>query len=662
MNSQFFHNDPYKIGVRKNQGFSEVKGQNFPSAQGKRLKLTTLITLIAITLILVAAAIASYRVVRELLLNSSKQKALLKVEQGRQEIDRWLAVRKAEVATMADTPILATMDWQVVEPYLKSQQKRLKEYNYLVMAFVDGAYFNSNIGKVKANISDRTWFKSTIAGKVTANDPVISRSIGKEVILIGAPIGSPDQPLGVLGGGILVDRVVEVVQSLKLGQDSYAFALNSEGRVIFHPDPNLRGTQEKPAVSLLTGQDASLAAIARQMVNQQQGIELVKLNGIWRYVAYTYLQEANWSVALVILPSTIESDLDALNLLGVILGSVLIVAVVGVWQQVRLLEQAQAISEEKSQLYAQTQEQVELLNQYLLQRQEVERQLREQTKYLEQTLTELGQIQSQLIQNEKMSSLGQLVAGIAHEVNNPANFIYANLSYIDQYTQKLLELLNTYQQYYPNPTPEIIAQSEAIELEFLRQDLLKLVASMKVGSERIRDIVKSLRNFARLDESELKEVDIHEGINNTLMILQHRLNSRGDRPNIQVVTEYSQLPLVYCYAGQLNQVFLNIINNAIDALDECDRQAEICRIKISTSLDSSEQIKICIADNGVGMTEEVKKRLFDPFFTTKPVGKGTGMGLSISYQIITKRHQGKLWCVSEAGQGTEFWLEIPIFQ
>jgi len=638
-----------------------VKGQNFPSAQGKRLKLTTLITLIAITLILVAAAIASYRVVRELLLNSSKQKALLKVEQGRQEIDRWLAVRKAEVATIADTPILATMDWQVVEPYLKSQEKRLKEYRHLSMAFLNGSRFMTNIGKTN-DASNRDWFKSAVAGKITANDPTVSRSKGGDQILIGAPIGSPDKPLGALAGAILVDRVVEVVQSLKLGQDSYAFALNSEGRVIFHPNPALRGTKEKPAASLLTGEDASLAAIARQMVNKQQGIELVKLNGTWRYVAYTYLQEANWSVALVILPSTIESDLDALNLLAVILGSVLIVAVVGVWQQVRLLEQAQAISEEKSQLYAQTQEQVELLNQYLLQRQEVEKQLRDQTKYLEQTLTELGQIQSQLIQNEKMSSLGQLVAGIAHEVNNPANFIHANLSYIDQYTQKLLELLNTYQQHYPDPTPEIQAQSETIELDFLRQDLLKLVASMKAGSERIRNIVKSLRNFARLDESELKEVDIHEGINNTLMILQHRLNSRGDRPNIQVVTEYSQLPLVYCYAGQLNQVFLNIINNAIDALDECHNQAERCLIKISTSLDSSERIKICIADNGVGMTEEVKKRLFDPFFTTKPVGKGTGMGLSISYQIITKRHQGKLWCVSEEGKGTEFWLEIPIFQ
>jgi signal transduction histidine kinase len=261
-----------------------------------------------------------------------------------------------------------------------------------------------------------------------------------------------------------------------------------------------------------------------------------------------------------------------------------------------------------------------------------------------------------------MSSLGQLVAGIAHEVNNPVNFIHANLSYIDQYTNELIELINIYQQHYPHPVPEIKAKSEAIELEFLSQDLLKMVASMKLGSERIRNIVKSLRNFARLDESELKDVDIHEGLNNTLMILQHRLNATGDCPNIKVVTEYGNLPLVHCYAGQLNQVFLNIINNAIDALDECHSQQAISQIKISTSLHSSERVRICIADNGVGIRDEVKKHLFDPFFTTKPVGKGTGMGLSISYQIVTQRHQGQLWCVSELEKGTEFWLEIPIFQ
>jgi len=274
---------------------------------------------------------------------------------------------------------------------------------------------------------------------------------------------------------------------------------------------------------------------------------------------------------------------------------------------------------------------------------------------------ELRDTQAQLIQSEKMSSLGQLVAGIAHEVNNPANFIHGNLSYLSQYTQDLLELVQLYQKYYPHPVSEIQAKSEEVDLEFLIEDLSKLLNSMKVGSERIRDIVKSLRNFSRLDEADFKAVDIHEGMESTLMILQNRLKARHQHPGIEVIKEYGDLPLIECYAGQLNQVFMNILANALDALDERD-QEETKTIRISTSLYNSEFVRICIADNGCGMTEEVKKRLFDPFFTTKPVGKGTGMGMSISYQIVTKKHQGQLWCRSEPGEGTEFWIEIPLHQ
>jgi signal transduction histidine kinase len=184
---------------------------------------------------------------------------------------------------------------------------------------------------------------------------------------------------------------------------------------------------------------------------------------------------------------------------------------------------------------------------------------------------------------------------------------------------------------------------------------------MKVGSERIRDIVKSLRNFSRLDEADFKAVDIHEGIESTLMILQNRLKARLTHPAIEAIKEYGNLPLIECYAGQLNQVFMNILTNALDALDE-QNQVETKTIRISTSLSDSQVVKICIADNGCGMTDEVKKRLFDPFFTTKPIGKGTGMGMSISYQIVTKKHQGKLWCRSEPGEGTEFWIELPLHQ
>ena len=643
--------------------FSKVSQvqNNSQQAERKKRKVTTFLVLVGFTLIVSAAAIASYLIIYELLLNTSKQKALLKVQQGRGEIDEWLETRKTEIATIADTPTLATMDWNVVEPYLKSQIKRIDEYQQLTMAFPDGSRFNTQVGKAKGTVADRPFFLSAMAGKVTANDPVISRSLGVAQIQIGAPIGSPEKPLGALSGAIPIDRVINILQSLQLSQGSYAFALNSEGRVIVHPDPSLRGTTEKPATSLLESKDLNFATLARRMVNKEQGIELIKIDGIWQYVAYTPLQQANWSVALVIPRPIIESSLDALNLLTLILGSVLIVAIIGGWRQVQLSEEAQASAEEKAHLYAQTQEQVELLNQSLLQQKQMENQLRQQTEYLEQTLRELRQIQGQLIQSEKMSSLGQLVAGIAHEVNNPAAFIYGNLSHVSQYTQNLLELVELYQQYYPVPVLEIKAKSEDVDLEFLSEDLSKLLTSMQVGAERIRDIVKSLRSFSRLDESEVKAVNIHEGLDSTLMILQSRLNGSPKYAGIEVIKEYGNLPDIECYAGQLNQVFMNILTNAIDALENRDR-VEKKIIRITTSLYKSDRVRISIADNGCGMTEEVKQRLFDPFFTTKPIGKGTGMGLSISYQIVTIEHRGRLYCISEPGAETEFLIEIPLHQ
>lgn len=298
-----------------------------------------------------------------------------------------------------------------------------------------------------------------------------------------------------------------------------------------------------------------------------------------------------------------------------------------------------------------------------------ETQLRQQAQALEQTLRELQQTQTKLVQSEKMSSLGQLVAGVAHEVNNPVNFIYGNLAHAQTYTQDLLSLVTLYQQHYPNPAAEIETELEDLDLEFIAQDLPKLLTSMKVGADRIREIVRSLRNFSRLDEAEMKPVDVHEGLESTLMILQNRLKAKSDQPQIHVIKEYSELPLVECYAGQLNQVFMNIISNAIDALEERENQydfqdikQDLSQIHIYTEMVDSHQIRIRIADNGNGVPEKIKHRLFDPFFTTKAVGKGTGLGMSISYQIITEKHNGSLRCHSVAGQGAEFIIEIPIRQ
>ncbi|MBD1930958.1 MULTISPECIES: PAS domain-containing sensor histidine kinase [Cyanophyceae] len=301
------------------------------------------------------------------------------------------------------------------------------------------------------------------------------------------------------------------------------------------------------------------------------------------------------------------------------------------------------------------------------------RQFQEQATKLEQTLYELQQTQAQLVQTEKMSSLGQLVAGIAHEINNPVNFIYGNLIHTDNYIQDLLNLLHLYNKNYPNPTAEIRDEIEAIDVDFLIEDLPKMLSSMKVGAERIRQIILSLRNFSRLDEAEMKAVDIHEGIDSTLLILQNRLKAKTDYPGIQLIKEYGNLPQVECYAGQLNQVFMNLIANAIDALEleTCDlalgagkdsSQSPIPTIRISTKVQNNNQVVIRIADNGTGMTQAMKQQLFNPFFTTKPVGKGTGLGLSISYQIIVEKHGGELNCISAPGKGTEFAIKIPIRQ
>lgn len=270
-----------------------------------------------------------------------------------------------------------------------------------------------------------------------------------------------------------------------------------------------------------------------------------------------------------------------------------------------------------------------------------------------------------MIQSEKMSSLGQLVAGVAHEINNPVSFIHGNLEHVTNYTDDLLNFIQLYQQHYPNPAPDIQQQAADIDLEYISADLPKTLSSMKTGTKRIREIVLSLRNFSRMDEADLKRVNIHDGIDSTLLILQHRFKATTQRPEIKIIKQYTNLPLVECYAGQLNQVFLNIISNSIDAVEQSNTARSIEEIRqnpncitITTSLVNSKWVQIQIADNGIGIPEEIKQRIFDPFFTTKPIGKGTGMGMSISYQIIEK-HSGKIEFTSTFGQGTEFIIQIP---
>ncbi|MBD1823655.1 PAS domain-containing protein [Cyanobacteria bacterium FACHB-DQ100] len=287
----------------------------------------------------------------------------------------------------------------------------------------------------------------------------------------------------------------------------------------------------------------------------------------------------------------------------------------------------------------------------------IEEKLRQQTAQLEQALRNLQSSQTQLIQSEKMSSLGQLVAGIAHEINNPVSFIHGNLTYLHDYVTEILTLLNLYQLHHPFPHPAVQRQLQATDFEFIHSDLPNLLNSMEIGTTRIREIVLSLRNFSRLDEADFKAVDLHEGLESTLLILQHRLKPSPQRPEILIVRDYAALPQIECRAGQINQVFMNLLSNAIDALEATAQP----RITIRTSV-VDDWVEIAIADNGMGVPEPIQQRIFDPFFTTKPVGKGTGMGMSISYQIIVEKHHGKLYCHSTPGQGAEFVVELPIRQ
>lgn len=297
---------------------------------------------------------------------------------------------------------------------------------------------------------------------------------------------------------------------------------------------------------------------------------------------------------------------------------------------------------------------------------DLENRVKDRTQQLEQTLFELRTTQTQLVQTEKMSSLGQLVAGVAHEINNPVNFIYGNLIYVAEYTEAILGLTELYQQHYPESVPEIEAEIEDIDIEFIKEDLPRMIGSMKVGADRIKEIVKSLRNFSRMDEAEVKTVDIHEGIESTLMILHNRIKAKPEHPKIKIIKEYGNSLPCECYVGQLNQVFMNLLSNAIDAIDEYNQNRSFAEVQANPSYiriqtyDDNGAVKIAIADNGAGIPEEARQKLFDPFFTTKAIGKGTGLGLAISYQIITEKHQGQLVCISEPGQGAKFEITLPL--
>jgi signal transduction histidine kinase len=634
--------------------------------KGKRSNVNlSLILISSIILAFGTTALFSYVIVRTLLLEALKANTIQEVQKASYEIDQWLSTLITQTEILADHPSVRSLNWSIAEPYLQLELQRMPNFVSLVVAKPDGSYSSSRSGFVKGkNLKQRAYFQKALAGKTLIDNPVLgyagheweshiattiwsvppfrhglitnqAASIRtRSLISLSLPANPYQKPLpiGVFSGTVSIKHLSSIVQKIAHTSDHYAFVLDSAGYPLAHPDQNLL-TQHH---SFLTAKDIGLTKTSRAMVDRQQGIELVKLSGKSFYIAYSPLNQAQWSLALVIPQESLERHLVLLDLLGLLIAIILVVVIILAIKLAGLFQQTRKQSQELGDAYI-----------------------------------TLQKTQVELIQKAKMSSLGQIVAGVAHEINNPVSFIYGNLTPTAEYAESILQLLQSYQQHYPHPHPDLQDQLAALDLEFIMEDLPKLLGSMKVGATRIREIVLSLRNFSRLDEAEVKAVNIHEGIDSTLMILQTRFQANSEHSEIQVIKKYGQLPLVECYAGQLNQVFMNICINAIDALTEREQQRSPqdiadnpSKITIWTEFTPEQpipNITIRIIDNGIGIRDTVKSHIFEPFFTTKPVGKGTGLGLSISYQIIVEKHLGSLVCHSTPGS-TEFIITIPQLQ
>lgn len=572
-------------------------------------------------------------------------------------------------------------------------------YPYVVRNKQTGLVESPILGNTSREDFQRNYFKQPIAeGKPIWLEPerYPENSLTPPQTLVSTSYSMPfynsqKQLLGVLSQDLELGFLSDKLNVPVMRDAGYFVLVSAKGNLIAYPPTPQQALDLKPFPDLNNYQGLWSQIQSSLQTGQNNGVLRWRdANGKSEYWGFQRIPNNNWVVMAVVPESVVLGPVWrflAAGILGAVIGASIVQGIVVFLFVRRLNQRLQPIMDECNRLAEMNAKSEELMNRedelgrltisfYALLGQVTvnERRLRKETAKSAQALQALQQTQAQLIQTEKMSSLGQLVAGVAHEINNPINFIYGNLPHAADYTEDLLNLVKLYDRKYADADADIKNYRNEIDLEFLVDDLPRMLESMQIGADRIREIVLSLRNFSRLDEAEMKRVNVHEGIDSTLLILQNRLKDTAGHPGIDVVKQYGDLPSIECYAGQLNQVFMNILSNAIDALDQYNqtRSPEAIAANPATITIQTETIKspngqpisvgIRISDNGPGIPPEHQKRLFDPFFTTKPVGKGTGLGLSISYQIVVEKHHGVLRCASEPDKGAEFWIEIPIRQ
>ncbi len=778
-------------------------------SRGYRLRYIAALLILGGTIAASIAGYMSYQSVRRLIVKNLEQNALLEVRNRSNKIDRWIETRKAEIETLANTPPVRSMNWLVAQPYLKSEVNRLPEFEHFALIEPDGSYFTTKVGRAAANVSDRRHFQKAMAGEVYVSDPTVSRTLKQQIIPISAPVrpkvGAPtsdtiQKPIGVMNGVIKIQRLAQVVGKLEYGAGTYAFVLNSQGVPIVHPDARLIGNTDLPATSLLDSKDANLVSVVREMVYQKTGISLTKINDAKVYVVYLPLEQAEWSIALVIPQENLEKELYPLNILAAVTAALLATAMIGaivalkLFAKDRLRTRTEAllhrltsrtrasldvdrilqttveelgsildiertifgwydprkdrlefcseyyreglssrlgvfgaesgpcgdlaarlqrgesvtlrkvtdidtlVSQEsqhlrlKNRQYAAvpvltqtnrlgylfvcsqwqfgTPDEVELLEAIAdslaiaISQSQRQEQIQEQLKLLEEVLTKLRRTEAHLVQREKITILGKLTAGIAREINNPINFIYGHLLHINDYLQDLFRIIQLYSEKYPESVREIEEEKEKIDLDFVSQDLPKIINTLKIASGRIRDTILALQKFSTPDDSDKTYVNLQEGIDDILVLFASRLDNK-----ISIVKQYNNIPLVLCYGGQINQVFASIISNAIEAMNTSDNQEQIIIVKTEVvEYPEGRFIAVSIANNGPSIPPEIQRRIFDPFFTTKSVSEFTGLGLSLGNKIIAEVHGGRVWVESpfpfpfesQNAGGVDFVVELPI--